>query len=159
MDMIKDEISSIVFESEVEGEDQLGSLNKEISSISEFSEICVDASGMGLDTNDIEVKALRENLSEHVYNLQQELKFFAGINKNEGSIIRRDSINTLEILEQIISIKTSVDSMKQRLRDSQDLVLSKTQENENLKHQLYELELKNLTSNNNCVVCKSCSLF
>ena len=158
MDMIKDEISSIVFENEVEDEDQLSSLCKEISSISESFEVCVNEDRKGLSNNGFEVKVLREKLTERVYHLHEDLKFLVDVNRNEGST-RRDSINMLEILEQISSIKSSVDGMKEKLRESQELVVKKTLENEYLKDQLTELETHNFTSNGRSVVCHSCRLF
>ena len=158
MDMIKDEISSIVFENEVEDEDQLSGLCKEISSISESFEVCVNEDRKGLSNNGFEVKVLREKLTERVYHLHEDLKFLVDVNRNEGST-RRDSINMLEILEQISRIKSSVDGMKEKLRESQELVVKKTLENEYLKDQLTELETHNFTSNGRSVVCHSCRLF
>lgn len=158
MEIDDSEISSLEFESEVEAEDRIYEISQEISSITEFSYEKVEKAEAFVDCSGINFSDLRNSLNTNVNILQQELKNLTHSARNKASP-EKEVMNTLEILEQISTIKTSVDTMKNQLKHSQVLVQEKVEENERLITQLNELKLKSCTQTSQCISCKNCSLF
>jgi hypothetical protein len=101
-----------------------------------------------------DVKILRDKLIENLNVLQGEMKLLEDSNKKEIN-----SAQSEEIIEQLTDIKSKVDVMKIKLRKSEEMIVQRTQENEELKNQLHDLEVKNFTHRNSCASCVQCSLF
>jgi hypothetical protein len=160
MEDLDNEISSIVLgtNSIIDPDARLSLLSDEISSISEISVSEVIESFQVTQNSQADVKVLRDKLMENLNVLQGELKLLEESNRREATQ-PRDSVQSEEIIEQLTDIKSKVDFMKLKLRKSEEMIVQRTQENEELKHQLHDLELKNFTSKDSCVSCVQCTQF
>lgn len=156
MEDIDNEISSIVLgtNSILDLDPRLSILSHEISSISEITVSEVLESIQATQNSQADVKILRDKLIENLNVLQGEMKLLEDSNKKEIN-----SAQSEEIIEQLTDIKSKVDVMKIKLRKSEEMIVQRTQENEELKNQLHDLEVKNFTHRNSCASCVQCSLF
>jgi chromosome segregation ATPase len=155
-----DEISSILLESESNSGDlpQKSILSNELSSISNLSFDAPCKISMNNDQTDTDVKALRKKLQENVHILHEELRLYEEANKKENSI-RREAVNTEDVIEQLNSIRSCVNDLKHKLKGSEELISEKTRENVLLKEQLKDLEIRSLTSEDKFVSCRNCVVF
>ena len=160
MEDIDNEISSIVLgtDSIIDLDPRLSILSHEISSISEITVSEVLESIQETQNSQADVKILRDKLIENLNVLQGEMKLLEESNKKESNLVK-DSPQSEEIIEQLTDIKSKVDVMKIKLRKSEEMIVQRTQENEELKNQLHDLEVKNFTHRNSCASCVQCSLF
>ena len=160
MEEIDNEISSIVFgtNSIIDLDPRLSILSNEISSISEMSVSEVLDSIHATQNSQAEVKVLRDKLMENLNVLQGELKLLEESNKRDAKQMN-DSVQSDGIIEQLTDIKSKVDVMKVKLRKSEEMIVQRTQENEDLKNQLHDLEIKNFTHRDSCASCVQCDLF
>lgn len=136
----------------------LSILSNELSSVSDITVSEVVEMKQNPDTCATEIKTLRDKLIENVTILQNELDLFESTTRKECSI-KKETLNQSDITEQLVKIQGKVSTMKQKLKESEEIIQKKTKENSELKEILQKLQQKNSGEGNQCICLNACQIF
>lgn len=160
MEELNNDLSSIILDYFPGGENpsNMSILSNELSSVSEITVSEVVEIKPYPESHTTEIKTLRDKLIENVTILQNELELFESTTRKEVSV-KKESLKPVEISDQLTQMQTQVYTMREKLKESEEVIEKKSMENLELRGILQKLENKNSAIGNRCFCFGDCRVF